>query len=328
MKQLLHGWPGELASLLTGVELQPHAPVYLFLFLAHTLFSVLFALLLSRIHAKYFNTRNVKLTALFFSFNFFVPIMGALGSLITLVYFIKFLNKGSRSEIINVPLPPFQIESILVPAGMGEGGAWSRLRTIGLPRDQRLKALLAVGGTSGSTASHFMQLATGDTDDEIRLLAFNLYGRQEQAIQKVVTATLEELKTTHDPVSTSHLCRTLAFSYWEMIYNSLAQDKLQIFYMEQALRYALQALETGENTPELAILMIRIYLRKRDYLRAEDAIKEAVLLGADHFKIMPYQAEIAFQRRDFTAIKQMVGHNRMVKYRPSIGPVAQFWGNP
>ncbi|MBV5350495.1 hypothetical protein JZU71_05085, partial [bacterium] len=71
---------------------------------------------------------------------------------------------------------------------------WSRLRTVGVPHELRLKALLAVGSGSGLNTSRFLQEATGDSDDEIRLLAFNLCERQEQKIQQSISAALEELK--------------------------------------------------------------------------------------------------------------------------------------
>jgi uncharacterized protein HemY len=96
--------------------------------------------------------------------------------------------------------------------------------------------------------------------------------------------------------------------------------------MEQAVRYVSQALETGGNSADLAILMIRIHLKKRDVAQAEGALEEAMALGADRFRILPYQAEIAFHRRDYGTIKRLVTQSPMVKYRPSIGPVAQFWG--
>jgi hypothetical protein len=327
IKLMMYGWLSEQTALLAIFSSQPvWRRTFLFL-IGHLIASALFALLLTGSFSKRFKASRAGLFAFFFSFNFFVPVLGALGTLLTMLYFIKFPNNAARTEFFNVPLPPFQVESASIPVGMGEGGAWSRLRSIALPRDQRLKALLAVGNSAGSNASRFMQLATGDIDDEIRLLAFNLSGRNEQLIQHITTTALGQLKDADSPVSRAALCRTLAFNYWEMIYNSMARDKLQNFYMEQAERYVRQALETGENTPELAILMIRIYLKKHDYQQAQHAIAEALALGVDRYKIMPYQAEIAFQKRDYAAIKQMIGQSPMVKFRPSIGPVAQFWGS-
>lgn len=326
LKLLIYGCLSEQAALLAIFGSQPFWQRTVLFFAGHLIASTLLALLLTGIFSKRFNAPRAGLYALFFCFNFFVPALGAVGTLLTLVYFIRFLNNAARTEFFSVPLPPFQVESASMPVGMGEGGAWSRLRTIGLPRAQRMKALLAVGNGDGGNVSRFLQLATGDNDDEIRLLAFNLCGRQERAIQQIISTTLEQLGDSDTPAGNAGLCRTLAFSYWEMIYNSLAQDKLQDFYMEQVVRYVRQALETGENTPDLAILMVRVHLRKRDYHQAEIALEEALALGADSFRTLPYQAEIAFQRRDYSAIKLLIGQSPMVKYRPSIGPVAQFWG--
>lgn len=325
LKLLIYGCLSEQAALLAIFGSQSLWQRTLLFFVGHLIASALLALLLTASFSKRFSGPRIGLYALFFSFNFFVPALGAVGTLLTLIYFIKFFNNTARTEFFSVPLPPFQVESVSMPVGMGEGGAWSRLRTIGLPRAQRMKALLAVGNSDGGNASRFLKLATGDNDDEIRLLAFNLSGRQERSIQQTISTALEQLREAETSAAKARLCRVLAFSYWEMIYNSMAQDKLQDFYMEQAVRYVGQALETGKNTPDLAILMVRIHLRMRDYQQAEIALEEALALGADRFRILPYQAEIAFQKRDYIAIKQLIGQNPMVKYRPSIGPVAQFW---
>jgi hypothetical protein len=297
----------------------------LLVFLFYLIIAAFLALLFTRAFSNRFKTPRVALFAFFFCLNFFVPVLGTIGSLVIVIYFVKFSQNESRTEFFNVPLPPFQMESASMPVGMGEGGAWSRLRTITLPREQRLKALLAIGSGSGGNISRFLQLATGDKDDEIRLLAFNLCGRQEQTIQKTISTALAQLKNAMTPANKAACCRTLAFAYWEMIYNSLAQDKLHDFFVDQSVKYAHMALQSAKNTPDLAILMIRIYIKKQDYVQAEAAINEALALGADGFRVMPYQAELAFKQRDFATIKRIFGENKMMKFRPGIGPVAQFW---
>jgi hypothetical protein len=326
LKLLIYGCVSEQAALLALFGPEPLVQRTVLFIVGHLIASALLALLLTNSFSKRFNAPQAGLYAFFFSFNFFVPALGAVGTLLTLFYFIRFLNNTVRTEFFSVPLPPFQVESAAMPIGMGEGGAWSRLRTVRLPRAHRMKALLAVGSSDGGNVSRFLQLATGDNDDEIRMLAFNLCGRQERSIQLVISTALERLKDADISAGRADLCRTLAFAYWEMVYNSLAQDKLQDFYMEQAVRYVRQALETGENSADLAVLMIRIHLKKRDVTQAERALEEAIALGVDRFRILPYQAEIAFHLRDYSTIKRLVEQSPMVKYRPSIGPVAQFWG--
>ncbi|MDD2499674.1 MAG: hypothetical protein PHN92_02515 [Geobacter sp.] len=326
LKLLLYGLASEQSALLVIFGAQPVWQRLLLFFCSHLLASVLFSLLLTATFPKRFIAARRGLLGLFFCFNFFVPVLGAVGTLLVLLYFRKYLDSEERIEFSNVTLPPFLAESSEMASGMGEGGAWSRLRSVGLPRAQRLKALLAVGSGGGNNTSRFLQLATADNDDEIRLLAFNLCERQEQKIQQSISTALEELKLADTTASQVSLCRNLAFSYWEMVYSTMAQDELRDFFVEQATRYANQAHQLGDKDPILATLMVRIYLQKHQYQQAEEAVHEALALGADLAKVVPYQAELAFYKRDFSAIRALLGSDATVRFRPYIGPVAQFWG--
>ncbi len=326
LKLLLYGLVSEQSALLAIFGSQPLWQRVLLFLAGHLLASSLFSLLVSVNFPKRFITPRSGLSGLFFAFSFFVPVLGAVGSVLILLYFKKHQQDEERTEFFNVPMPPFLAESAGMASGMGEGGAWSRLRAVGVPNNLRLKALLAVGNSSGHNASRFLQEATGDSDDEIRLLAFNLCERQEQKIQQSISAALEELQETADPLLKASLCRNLAFSYWEMVYSALVQDELRDFFVEQAGRYADLACQLGGNTPVLATLKARIYLQKRQYQQAEAAVQEALALGADPVRIVPYQAELAFNRRDFSSVKRLLQQDTTARLRPGIGPVAQFWG--
>jgi len=316
----------EQSALLAIFGAQPVWQRVVLFLTAHLIASSLFSLLLTINFPKRFVTIRRGLLGLFFCFNFFVPAFGAAGTLLILLYFRKFLQNEERAEFSTVPLPPFLAESSGLGAGMGEGGAWSRLRTVGLPREQRLKALLSVGTGGGGNASRLLQHATGDSDDEIRLLAFNLCERQEQKIQQAITAGLETLKTADSPELKASVCRNLAFSYWEMVYSALAQDDLRNFFVEQAAKYAEQSRKYGGEDPSLHILMTRIYLQKRDYAMAVEAVQSALAAGADPLKVVPYQAELAFNARDFTTVHRLMMQDATIRFRPCIGQVAQFWG--
>lgn len=326
LKLLLYGLFSEQSALLAIFGSQPVWQRLLLFVIGHLIASSLFALLLTVSFPKRFSSLRSGLLGLFFCFNFFVPALGALGTLLILLYFKLFLHSEERTEFSNVPLPPFLAESADLGAGMGEGGAWSRLRTVGLPREQRLKALLSVGAGSGHNSNRLLQHATGDSDDEIRLLAFNLHERQEQKIQQAISSALDELKTAETEAVKASVCRNLAFSYWEMVYSALAQDDLREFFVEQAAKYAEQALQLDAQNPALLVLVTRIYLQKRDYLLASEAIQKALSAGADPLKLVPYQAELAFYERDFKAVRRLLQQDATVRFRPGIGPVAQFWG--
>lgn len=293
---------------------------------AHILACTLLAMLMTAVFPSGYVVKRRIIFAFFFGISFFIPILGIIGLIMGLFYFRFFLKEGNRTEFSTVALPPFMTEGSETGPGMGEGGAWSRLKASAIPRQLRLKALLAVSASSGQNASRLLQLATGDSDDEIRLLAFNLYDRREKLISISISQTLHALREAVNPDKRRELCRDLAFSYWEIVYNDLARDELAVFFVRQSLDYALQALESGEgDDPALLVLIGRLYLKQGEIGRAEESIKAALEQGVHRDRVIPYLAELAFRRRDFGELKRYFRSDPLLRHKPGIGPVVQFW---
>ncbi|MCP3176797.1 MAG: tetratricopeptide repeat protein [Desulfuromonadales bacterium] len=307
----------------------PYPPeIQLWLFVAaHLIASLLLSALLLAVMPHRFVRRRSWVLLLFFTISFFIPVLGGLGLVGDMIYFRVTRKAANRPEYHSLKLPPFLQEGSLIAQGMGEGGAWSRLRTLDLPRPQRLKALLAVSAVGGRKINQLLRLATGDTDDEIRLLAFNLFDRQEKVISQTISDNLGKLRTATNPLQKAEVCRTLALSYWEMVYNDLAQAELQNFFVEQSLQYARQACELGGEEPAMSLLIGRIYLRRGQVEEAEKMIRKALALGALPARTLPYLAEIAYSRRDFQALSEYLRQEPSLRHKPGIGPVAQFWGD-
>lgn len=293
---------------------------------AHLLASLLLSVLLLTVMPHRFVRRRSWVLLLFFSVSFFIPVLGGVGLIGDMIYFRMTRKAANRPEFHSLKLPPFLQEGSLVAQGMGEGGAWSRLRTLDLPRPQRLKALLAVSAVGGRKINRLLRLATGDTDDEIRLLAFNLFDRQEKVISEAISQNLGELKKATAPAQRAEICRSLALSYWEMVYNDLAQTELENFFVDQSLSFAQQACELGEDEPAMSLLIGRIYLLRGQVEKAEEMIQKALTHGALPARTLPYLAEIAYARRDFQALGDYLRQEPSLRHKPGIGPVAQFWG--
>jgi len=325
IKLLMYAFFSEQSALLAVFSSHPVWQRAVLFFTGHFISSILFSMLVTAALPRRFTGSRPWLLAFFFCFNFFIPALGAVGTLTVLLYFLRFYEKKVRPEFFHAPLPPFMSEAADPGAGMGEGGAWSRLRAGNLPREQRLKALLAVGAVGGGNAGNFLQQATADHDDEIRLLAFNLCERQEQTIQKVIASQLAELETADTPERKGILCQGLAFSYWEMIYRSLVQQDLRDFFMEKAAYYSDQALLHGSGSSELRLLICRISLYRGDLEKARESIQAAVDAGADSARALPYQAELAFYSRDLKEVRRLLAQEKALRLKPGIGPVARFW---
>lgn len=298
----------------------------LFLFASsHALACASLALFLSAVlPGRYLGSRWVAFCVIF-GFCFFIPILGTAGIFISLIYFRFFPGGRARTEFSTVALPPFMVEAGAPGMWMGEGGAWSRIKAGGVSRKARLKALLAVSAGFGGNVSRLLQLATTDNDDEIRLLAFNLFDRREKEISDTITAKLKKLRETDDPAERSGICRILAFSYWEMVYNGLARDELAEFFLQRALLFADKAAEPGHEDPALLILVGRLHLKLKELDRAEEALTKALERGIHREKAIPYLAELAYLRRDFGRLKHLFQKDPLLRHKPGIGPVAQFW---
>jgi len=325
-KLFLYGLASEQSAFLVIFGVQPFGQKLGLFLSAHALASALFSSLLAYTLSKRFSSVRIRINWLFFAFNFFIPFLGALGSLIVLIYFLKYVKPHNRPEFDRVSLPPFLFEAAEPGAGMGEGGAWSRLRAAGLSRNQKLQALLAVGTAGGGNAGRLLQHATTDDDDEIRLLAFNLYERQEEKIQQGISLGLDALKQATSPDERSVICRNLAFAYWEMVYSALVLHDLLDFFLDKATWYAELALENSSEHPALLVLIARIHLYRHNYDAAQEALQAAQDAGVDQSKVIPYQAELAFVMRDFKELRRLLAMDEGSQLRPGIGPVASFWG--
>jgi polysaccharide biosynthesis protein PelE len=290
----------------------------------HATVSAIASLLFAAIIPRRFVVRHSIAVLLIFGFLFFIPVFGLLGMLAVLVYFNSFQRKKERTEFFTVSLPPFMNDSSVTTSGMGEGGAWSRLRTQGLPRVVRLQALLAASASKGHNSSRLLQMATSDSDDEIRLLAFNLYDQREKIIGAAISGALNKLKIEDKIEKRIELYQKLAFSYWEMVFNEINND-LTEFFIGQSIIYAQKAYDQGATDPSLMILLGRIHLRKGNVARAEEFISKGLLNGAHRDRVIPYLAEIAYRRRDFKALKNFFKTDPLLRYKPGIGPVAKFW---
>lgn len=325
IKLLICGIVGKQSAALLSLGPAGHASTQLKLFLiVHSLVSALFSLVLTLMVPGRFDIRRRYALVVIFSFLFFIPLFGALGMFVMLIYFRYFQHFRERTEFNTVSLPPFMADTGGPAPGMGEGGAWSRLRALALPRSMRLKALLAVSAGGGSNSSRLLQMATSDGDDEIRLLAFKLYDQREKVIGAAISEALHRLRELDDQGERLHLYRKLAFSYWEMIFNELNND-LSEFFIEQSQHYATQVYNSGTDDPSLLILIGRIHLRKGDLLQAQKFINLGLEHGAHRDRVIPYLAEMAYRQRDFKALKQFFEADPLLRFKPGIGPVAKFW---
>lgn len=262
-----------------------------------------------------------------FAFALFIPLFGALGVSLLLLQLRFSKKKRGRPEFFSIPQLPFASVDAVRSLKMGEGGAWSRLKEKSISRQMKLEALMAAGGGGGHNASRLLQMATGDVDDEIRLVAFNFFEKKERTINVSINQFLEDLQEAEHHRDKGTVCEKLAYAYWEFVYNELAKAELQDFYLDQALDYARQAIRWSGENHRLSILMGRIHLHRGDVTEAKHDLDRAMALGASPDKIVPFKAEALYRQRDFSGLKKLLGEFSYLRHKPGIGAVVSFWSD-
>lgn len=306
------------------LHLSAQAQMLLFTAL-HGSASVLAALLTWRLMPRAYRQPKAWVLVLLTSFSLFIPVLGLLGMLTGAVLLLRHQKRRENAGFRSVGIPTFTPENQPTLSQFGEGGVRARLLAAGAPTSGRLKALLAMGASGSRNANEIFRMVLGDNDDEVRLLAFGLLDAREREINRHIHGALQQLKAEPDATEQARLRRQLAFSYWELVYQELAQDELMRYTLEQSLRYAQEAVAVLADDAGLWILLGRIQFRQGNTDAAEEAFTRALALGGPGSRILPYLAELAFATRDFRQLRALLKRDPAFLDIPTLGPVARFW---
>ena len=149
---------------------------------------------------------------------------------------------------------------------------------------------------------------------------------KEKIISKEIRYESEQLSQRLTPEQQYDSLRHLAELNWELVYAGLAQGELRQHILGQARKYADAALALGVTPGSgLVFLLGRILLEQGDQAGAQLAIEQAVTLGQSKTSALPYLAEIAFLRRDFLTVHQIMQKLTLLNLASRTRAVEDFW---
>ena len=259
---------------------------------------------------------------------FFIPVLGPL-ALILLALYVRAINRQHQDRpYTTIRLPVFTAAPASPPIAYGAGSIRARLINTDLPPETRLKALMAVQAMPGNLSTRLLQEVLSDPSDDLRLTAYGMLNNGEKKINLLIQQSLEEL--THNPSLEQRglLLKHLASHYWELVYQNYAhQGELRKFALQSAWRYAQESLGYRSDDGELWVMTGRIALARLDTKHAMHAFSEADRLAVPPGRVQPYLAELAFQRRDFKTVRELVTRLGKQEANFSTTPVLTFWNN-
>lgn len=321
---------GALALVLTQT---PTWPVMLSFIVLHGGASFLGALVLRFFLPPAYRVPRLPVIALFGGFLFFVPFLALVAALAALVtgrlvparYRTKIDFATMEEVVFETMRDRGQASAEAPPRGYGEGGLRGRLASPHAALEERMRTLLALQAMPGRIVSILLREQLADASDDIRLLAYGMLDRQEKAINDRIHEELSLFKQLPPGDARALAARHLAELYWELIYQGLATGDLRRFAARESLRYADAALARHGDDAGVHFLRGRVLHALGRPDEAWSAFDQAVVLGLSESKVLPYLAEIAFQRRDYAQVRQLIAQLGERHVPQSLAPLVGYW---
>ncbi len=241
---------------------------------------------------------NKKKFLSYFFVIFFVPLLGAI--------FLFFLNKifldyNSR-EKFNKKVSRFGLDDLVdripkVKIQFSEA-VLSNINSVG--DYNKLRILSYITSRNIARKGAVLKSVLSDKNDEIRLLAFSIYSKEEDRINKGILIRFEKLKTAGDEEK-AKLYMEIGELYWEFIFLQISDSELRNFYMNLSMDYFEKSLKIKE-IKDVYFYMGRIYLLKKDLQKAKEYFLKDI-----NTKTIPYIAEIFFNEKRFNEVKDLIG---------------------
>lgn len=266
-------------------------------------------------------------TPLLFNFAFLIPVAGILGILAALL-----ASRYRRRRVVSQPfasvvLPEFVL-SLREPEGnFNQSGIRSRLAHPSIPAAQRLRSMLALQGMPPRISNPLLQGVLGDATDDVRLVAYGLLDSREKKLHAQIHQQLVCLKTAEASDLRLICQRELAELYWELVYSGLAQGDLRSHALDQALAYAEEALRQAPRELGLSFLKGRILHEMGRGEEAYQIFDMALAGGLAASRVLPYMAEIAFERGDHRAARSLLARIPAAEVSPFVEGAVHFWAS-
>jgi polysaccharide biosynthesis protein PelE len=189
--------------------------------------------------------------------------------------------------------------------------------------DERVRAVMTLRHMDARRAVPLLRLAFSHESEDVRLLAFGILEQREKRLRSRIE--LNQSRLAGDASRPARWHRRLARDHWELVYGGFVSGDLEPAVLAQARDHALAALAC-EPDARMAVLLARIYLRRRQPEAAEAYVARAQRAGLPAASAAPLLAEAAFQRRRFGDIATILrGVPRAELRRPELEPVAEYW---
>jgi hypothetical protein len=328
MNSIYWAWGAVLADL--GIFFSPliissSMPAFVGVLAAHALACAIVASSCYLLMPAHFKKPRAVVWLLMFDFAFIAPVIGAIGMLLMTRATLRQTADKSRLAVpVSLDLPEYDVQGKDINRS-GQGAIRSRLG-VNVPGNIRMQSLLTLQAVPNQVSNPILEGLLGDSTDDVRLVAFGMLDAEEKKLSVHIQREREALLGDLTLEQRYTCLRHLAELHWELIYASHAQGELRNHILGQTRKYLDAAFAVGVPANSgLLFLKGRILLAQGAMEEAEDLIKQAVALGQPKISALPYLAEIAFKRREFGLVKQLMQQLVELNVAARTRAIADFW---
>lgn len=257
-----------------------------------------------------------------------VPIAGFVGVAVGTLLLRVYRSPQARPAFESLQLPAFDPHQ-RPQAGFRQSGLRSFLGNSAVPINARIGAMTALQYVSGRVSTPLLRDVLSDPSEDIRLLAYGMLDNQEKRINRAIDEELKALAELPAGDSRARLDVTQRLSdlYWELVYQELAQGDLRDYAIAESRRYCQIVLAAAPDNAALQLRLGRLLHETGDLDGADRAYRRALELGLPATRVLPYQAELGFERRDFATTARLMNELANWASLPRLRPVIDYWTN-
>ncbi|HNQ09352.1 MAG TPA: hypothetical protein PKM45_02935 [Giesbergeria sp.] len=319
----------------SGPLLQQHSDEALAAYLLlHAVASVLLTLFLLPLLPRERAQPRAPLIVLIVACCYAVPIAGFLGVLAAALSLHYLGRTRSADEYESVQLPEFDLHQHR-QGNFRHAGLRSFLGNSEAPIQARMRAMVALQYVSGRTASPLLRSVLSDPSEDLRLLAYGMLDSLEKRINQAIDQELSALQADGsasdapvDDAARQESLRRLSDLYWELVYQELVQGDLREHAIRESLRHCEAVLQAQPENAPLHMRRGRLLHALRRPQEAQESYEAASRLGLPATRVLPYQAQLCFERGDYAQARALVHALGPWDALPRLRPVIEYWNAP
>jgi len=256
-----------------------------------------------------------------------LPVVGFIGVCAAATWLRHYRSNVAPDSFEAVQLPEFDPHQ-RPQAAFRQSGLRSFLGNPTVPADARVGAMVALQYVSGRVSSPLLRGVLSDANEDIRLLAYGMLDNKEKGINRAIDAALRQLRAAEesaDETAELDAAERLSDLYWELVYQELALGDLRDYAIRESLAYCDRVLARRSANAPLNLRRGRLLHALGRSEEAATAYRQALDLGLPATRVLPYQAEIHYVRREFAAVHRIMTELAQWRSLPRLQPVIDCW---